>query len=135
MTSLPVPGHCQPLGSASNGLKVLHIIFDVKLEILTPTYLYLDIREGIPKCDLPICNWLAFRISLQRPPNARYYFWSKKWNPELTNLYLVIHEGIPQAGSKLSKLKKDLSWFWGRKWGKYVEGSWIEEVRTGSESA
>ena len=31
-------------------------------------------------CDLPICTWLASRISLQRPPGTIYYFWHKKRN-------------------------------------------------------
>ena len=42
--------------------------------ILILTNLYLDIHEGLTKCDLKICTWLASRISLQRPPGTRHYF-------------------------------------------------------------
>jgi hypothetical protein len=38
-----------PPGSASSGLQETGIIFDLKIEHLTLTNLYLDIHEGIPK--------------------------------------------------------------------------------------
>ena len=93
--SLSVPGW--PPGSASSGLQVPDIIFDVRIEFLTLTNLYLDIHEGKPKCDLSICTWLASRISLQRPPSARYFFDVIIEILTLTNLYLDIHEGIPKC--------------------------------------
>jgi hypothetical protein len=43
------------------------INFDVRIEILTLTILYLDIPDGIPKCYFSICTWLVSRISLQVP--------------------------------------------------------------------
>ena len=84
VTSLPVPGHWQPPGSSSSGIKEPDIIFDVRIEILTLTTLYLDIHEDIPECDLPTWTWPlpASRISLQRPLGTRYYFWYKNWNPD-----------------------------------------------------
>ena len=45
-------------------------------------------------CDLPICTWLASRISLQWSLGNRYYLWHKIWNPNLTYLYLDIYNGI-----------------------------------------
>ena len=50
------------------------INFDVRIEILTLTNLQLDIHEGILEFDLHICTWLAFRISLQRPPRGLILF-------------------------------------------------------------
>jgi hypothetical protein len=90
-TSLAVPGW--PSGSASNGLQVLNIIFDFRIEILTLTNLYLDIHEGIPKCYLPICTWLA-SIGLQLPGIT---FDLRIEILTLTNLCLDIHEGIPKC--------------------------------------
>ena len=40
-------------------------IFDVRIEILALTNIYLDIHEGILKFDLYICIWSASRINLQ----------------------------------------------------------------------
>ena len=55
----------QPSAASSQQILFLNLII---------TNLYLDIHEGINKCDLKICNWLASRISLQRPPGTRHYF-------------------------------------------------------------
>ena len=44
-------------------------------------------------------TWLASRISLRRPPGARYYFDVRIEIQTLTNLYLDIHEGIPKYAS------------------------------------
>ena len=79
MTSLSVPGW--PPGSASSGLQVPDIIFDVRIEILTLTNLYLDMHKGIPKCDFPICTWLASRISLQVVQNKKIF--------DIHEIYLV----------------------------------------------
>ena len=75
MTCLSVS--CWPPGSTSSGLLVPCIIFNVRNNMLTLTKLYLYIQhEGIPKCNLNICTWLALRISLQVPD----IIWHKNWN-------------------------------------------------------
>ena len=73
------------------------IIFDVRIEILTPKNLLLDMHEGILECDLSICTWLlpASRISLQWPPGGQNNIFDVRIEIlALTNIYLDIHEGI-----------------------------------------
>ena len=63
------PRSCPP-GSAFSGFQSA----DIFLWNLIITNLYLDIHEGITKFDLKIYTWLAYRISLPRPPGTRHYF-------------------------------------------------------------
>ena len=60
-----------PQGSSFGGFQTANIIFDVKIEILTLTNLYLDIFEGIPKYNLPICTWLASSRNLDPNKNQK----------------------------------------------------------------
>jgi hypothetical protein len=61
---------------------VPEIIFDVRIEILTLKYLYLDIHEDISEFDLHICTWPVSRISLQWRPRGQILFWIKNWNTD-----------------------------------------------------
>ena len=81
VTSLAVPGW--PPGSTFSSLNLPNIIFDIRIEILTLTNLYLDIHEGLTKCYLPSCIHLA-GLRDQPPAASRYQnlFWIKNWNPD-----------------------------------------------------
>ena len=68
ITVLPLHLYLAGLRSASSGLWVPNIIFDIKNEILTLTNLYLDILQ----CDIFICTWLTSRIRLQWPSGATW---------------------------------------------------------------
>ena len=95
--------------------------FNVIIDILTITNLYIGIKEGIPKCDLPKCTWLASRISLKRPQVPNIIFIVRIEILTLTNQYLNIHEGIPEcdlptylyiAGSRISLQRPVGAWYY-----------------------
>ena len=71
----------QPSAAFSQQILFLNLII---------TNLYLDIHEGITKCDLKICTWLASRIILQRPPGTRHYF-----DIRIEILTLIKNESLP----------------------------------------
>ena len=73
------------------------IIFDIRIEILALTNLYLNICEGIPECDLTTCTWLASRISLHWPQLPDIIFDVRIEILTLTNLHLDIYEGISKC--------------------------------------
>ena len=72
-------------------VQVPDITFVIKIKVLTQTNLNLDIHEGTPKWNLPICTLPAFRISLQRPSGVFDIIFEIL---TITNLYLDVHEGI-----------------------------------------
>jgi hypothetical protein len=50
------------------------IIFDVRIEILTLTNLYLDLHEGILECDIPTCTWPLPSFCISGLHEAKYIF-------------------------------------------------------------
>ena len=66
-----------------------YIVFDVRIKIMILTNSYLDIHQGIMKCNLYICTSFASKITLQHPLGGQIPFlmWilksiSKKTNTE-----------------------------------------------------
>ena len=69
--------------------------FDVRIEIQTLTNLYLDIHEGIPKYDLPLCTWPTSTASSGiQVPDIIFDLWILILT--ITYLYLVMQEGTPK---------------------------------------
>ena len=70
----------------------------MRIGILAPTNLHLNIHEGILEFDLYICIWSASRIDLQQPPVASSWpdiiFEMRIEILTLTNLHLDMNEGI-----------------------------------------
>ena len=77
--------------------QVPDIIFDIRIEILALTNLYLNICEGIPECDLTTCTWLASRFSLNWPQLPDIIFDGRIEILTIKNLYLDKHKDIREV--------------------------------------